>query len=132
MIWVRHYTEDDLQRIKELHAKQGLEYELPKLNDNLLAGLVIEEDGVISHAAFLRKTAEAYWLFDPQQHSRKERLGRLLMIQREMTGLAKAVELEDVHAWLPPELAGNKCLDLTMKHLGWVKPLWTCYSREVG
>jgi len=128
MIFVRHYTEADLDEVKRLHERQGLSYELPDLHaDTMLVQAVIEEEGTITHAAFLRKTAEAYWLFDPTRQSRKQRLGRLVMLHKELTQIAKNAGFEDVHAWLPPELAGNKCLDLTMKRFGWERMHWQPY-----
>jgi hypothetical protein len=131
MIFLRHYGDSDEERVKELHKMQGLAYELPSLKaPSMLVRSVVEENGIITHAAFLRKTAEAYWIFDPSQ-SRRQRLGRMLALTREMTILAKQAGFEDVQAWLPPELASDKKLDLTMLNQGWKKPLWTCYAKEL-
>lgn len=127
---VRHYTDSDFAEVKALHQRQGLEYELPDLAaPSMLVRAVIEQDGLVTDAAFLRKTSEAYWIFDPSE-TKRERLGKLLILSKEMSAMAKRVGLEDVHAWIPPAII-DKSFDLTMLHLGWVKPEWTCYSRRV-
>jgi len=131
MIYFRHFADTDTERIKELHKAQGLDYVLPDIaGKDMLVRAVIEEDGIITNAVFLRKTAEAYWLFDPAQASRKEKLGRLFMIQKEINDAARAAGFTDVHAWIPPDI-NTKSFESTMFKLGWIKPLWPCYNCEV-
>lgn len=131
MILVRHYDRHDETRVRALHAAQGLAYELPDLEANsMLSRVVIETDGVVEMAAFLRKTTEAYLIFDPRKGSRKHKLGRFLALHKEVNDDAKRNEIEDVHCWLPPEI-DCKFGNLLM-HLGWTHPLWACYSRKVG
>ena len=128
---VRPYIAADHDAVKALHQKQGLAYELPDLEaPSMLVRAVIEQDGEITDAAFLRKTSEAYWLFDPVTLKR-DRLGKLLVLSKELMGPAGRAGFEDVHAFLPPHLVDVK-LDRTLLRLGWVHPLWTCYSRKVG
>lgn len=132
MILIRHFVDEDSERIKELHKKQGLAYVLPDLaGQDMLVRAVIEENGIITNAAFLRKTSEAYWLFDPAQGTKKEKLGRLFMIQKELNAQAKVVGFTDVHCWLPPHLASDKGTNHAMMKLGWEKPEWICYHHEV-
>lgn len=127
---IRPYTREDFPEVKALHASQGFEYALPDLDaHSFLVRCVIEENGRVTHAAFLRKTSEAYWVFDPAQ-SRRERLGRLLAISKEMAAPAQRAGIDDVHAFLPPQIV-NETLHRTLLRLGWERPLWTCYSRKV-
>ncbi len=128
---IRPYVREDLPQVKTLHAMQGLDYELPDLDaPSMLVRAVIEgEDGQLEHAVFLRKTSEAYWIFSPQE-SKRERLGKLLALSKELVGPAERAGIEDVHAFLPPQIVDQK-LHNTLLYLGWVKPLWTCYSRKV-
>lgn len=129
MILIRHYGAEDLQQIQALHAKQGLAYALPSPEaDSMLVRTVVEENGQVTHAALLRKTAEAYWIFDPTARKR-EKAGRLLMLHREVASQARQAGFEDVHCWLPEALA--KTFEKTLFRLGWEKPLWTCYRYEV-
>lgn len=95
----------------------------------MLVRAVMEEPQGISHAMFLRKTAECYWLFDPAE-SKRERLGRFMVMQKEMIVAAKRVGLDDVHAWIPPDVLDTK-LHRTFLRLGWFKPEWASYSRKV-
>lgn len=128
---IRPYMREDLEEVKALHQAQSLAYELPDLEaPSMLVRAVIEEEGRVTHAAFLRKTSEAYWIFNPDERKR-ERLGKLLALSREMIRPAERARIEDVHAFLPPEIVDNK-LHQTLLRLGWVKPLWTCYSRKVS
>lgn len=127
---VRHYSPEDFEQVKALHARQGLAYELPDLEaPAMLVRTVIEEEGRITHAAFLRKTAECYWLFGPEE-KRRERLGKLIVLHREMKPSAERMNLEDIHCWIPPGVI-SPAMHLTMLNMGWVRPEWTCYSRKV-
>lgn len=128
---IRPYSSGDLDQVKALHAEQGLAYELPDLEaPSMLVRSVIEEHGEITHAAFLRKTCEAYWIFSPRERKR-DRLGRMIALTRELAAPARRAGLEDVHAFLPPPIV-TPALHNTLLYLGWQKPLWTCYSRNVG
>jgi hypothetical protein len=128
---IRPYVREDFPEVKALHQAQGLDYELPDLDaPSMLVRCVIEEKGRVTHAAFLRKTSEAYWIFDPRE-SKRERVGRMLALNNEMAAPADRAGIEDVHAFLPPAIV-NQTLHKTLLRLGWVKPLWVCYSRKVN
>lgn len=128
---VRPYMREDFSEVKALHAAQGFEYELPDLDaPSMLVRAVVEENGRVTHAAFLRKTSEAYWIFNPGE-SKRERLARLLVLSKELVAPAARAGLEDVHAFLPPQIVDTK-LHRTLLNRGWVKPLWVCYSRKVN
>lgn len=130
-ITIRHYGKDDFNAVAALHAKQGLDYAMPDLDsDNMLVRVVIEDEGRITHAVLLRKTCEAYWIFDPTADRVRERLQKFFMIHKEVIPQARIAGFEDMHCWLPPHLAERKALDGTMMRLGWSRPLWTCYNRR--
>jgi hypothetical protein len=122
---------EDLPEVKALHQAQSLDYALPDLDAaGMLVRCVIEENGRVTHAAFLRKTSEAYWIFNPAE-TKRERLGRMLALSAEMMAPAARAGIEDVHAFLPPQILDKK-LHNTLLYLGWEKPSWTCYSRKVN
>lgn len=130
MILVRHYGMEDLAQVQLLHVRQGLAYTLPDPEaPSMLVRTVVEEAGEVTHAVLLRRTAEAYWIFDPAARKRV-RAGRLLMLHKEVAQLAGQAGFEDVHCWVPPEVA-TKTFEKTLFRLGWEKPLWTCYRYEV-
>jgi len=87
--------------------------------------------GKIVGAALLRLTAEAYLLLDPEAGTPRARWEWLLGLHGVTEREAARRGLEDVHAWLPPEIAGKFGKRLT--RLGWVKDdEWTPYCKRLG
>jgi hypothetical protein len=128
MITVRHYTKADLDAICQMHAKQGFDYEMPQLEDELMTvRCVLEEDGEPQMAAFLRTTCEAYLFLDPAIGTKRNKIGKLLTIHEAVRDAAQMKGYSDVHVWLPPNL--DRFGKLLM-HLGWRKQLWQSYSRQ--
>jgi hypothetical protein len=129
MIIVRPAAPEDTPAIQAMHKAQSFGYTEPDWGKMLISG-VVEVDGRIEMAAFLRKTSEAYLLFDPKLEIRKRgRIGQFLMLNRELLIPARRVGFDDVHCWLPPEI--EKTFGQVLMHLGWEKPLWACYSRRI-
>jgi hypothetical protein len=127
---VRNYNESDLGAVLDLHRRQGLDYTLPEL-DKMAVGCVIEEGGNITHALFLRPIHEAMWLYDPSREWKRQTLGRLLVLHKEVEIMAQNQGVEEVDCWIPPQVLDRK-MDATMLKLGWEKPLWTCYRHIVA
>jgi hypothetical protein len=126
---VRSYRESDLGAILDLHRRQNLGYELPELG-KMAASCIIEEGGNITHAVFLRGIVEGFWLFDPAREWKRQTLGRLLVLHKEVERIAAKDNIEEIDVWIPPQVLDKK-MDLTMLKLGWEKPLWTCYRHAV-
>jgi hypothetical protein len=126
---VRSYRESDLSAILDLHQRQGLGYELPEL-DLMAASCIIEEGGNVTHAVFLKGIVECFWLFDPAREWKRQTLGRLLVLHKEVEKIAARNGIEEIDAWLPPQVLDKK-MHNTMLKLGWEKPLWTCYRHTV-
>lgn len=137
---VREYQEGDLEELKRIHAAQGFSYGFPDLGNPLfMTKLVLvgedsgrEETGErIVGAALLRLTAEAYLLLDPKAGTPRERWGWLLGLHGVTEREAVRRGLEDVHAWLPPGIAGK--FGKRLRKLGWVRDdEWTPYCRRLG
>ena len=126
MILIRPTVSDDLQRLRELHKKQGFNYELP---DDFVIGESVEIDGELNRAALCRKTAELYYLLDTDKRlSRKDEIGMLVAMRKEISAPLKRVGITDLHCWVPPEIDAR--FGKLLLHLGWRKPLWTCYHLE--
>jgi len=131
---IRGYEERDLAALQAIHQRQGFNYAFPDLaNPLFLTKLVLgrEEAGKgIAGAALLRLTAEAYLLLDPEAGSPRERWQWLLRLHETTRRDAIARGLEDVHAWLPPEIATRFGRRLTK--LGWLRDdAWTPYCTRL-
>ncbi|HEX3156802.1 MAG TPA: hypothetical protein VHV32_19390 [Candidatus Angelobacter sp.] len=127
-IIVRPFEEKDKPAIEAMHAGMKLDYEKPDWN-SMLVSAVVEVDGQLSMAAFLRKTAETYMLLDPELGSKKGRLGQLLMLHRELMIPARKAGFNDVGAFLPPSLEPH--FGKLLMHIGWKKALWPHYFMEL-
>ena len=132
---IRVYEESDLDALRAIHTKQGFSYPFPDLaNPLFLTKLVLgrEEAGKgIAGAALLRLTAEAYLLLDPEVGSPRERWESLLALHEATRRDALARGLEDVHAWLPPDIA--KKFGKRLTRLGWVRDNeWTPYCKRLA
>jgi len=90
-----------------------------------------EESGKgIVGASLLRLTAEAYLLLDPSEGTPRERWKWLLGLHEATRRDALARGLEDVHAWLPPEIAGK--FGKRLRKLGWVRDdAWMPFCRRL-
>jgi len=128
-----------LEGLQAIHAAQGFTCDFPDLRNPLfLTKLVLAGDETdaaegkgIAGAALLRLTAEAYLLLDPQRGTPKERWQWLLGLHEAARSQAWERGLEDVHAWLPPEIAAK--FGRRLKRLGWVRDdEWTPYCKRLG
>ncbi len=127
---VRAYTGADLEALRAMHAAQGFGYALPDLGDPLfLVRSVVEEEGRPRMAAFLRLTAEAYLLADPDEGSPRQRWRWLLALHEAVRQEAAARGLADVQAFLPPRVA--HAFGRRLGSLGWHRDPWSCYTRLV-
>jgi hypothetical protein len=147
---IREYQEHDLESLRAIHAAQGFAYALPDLNNPLfLTKLILTEDrstndasagtddvsaeirnDKIVGAAFLRLTAEAYLLLDPQAGTPAQRWQWLLALHAAAERDAWQRGLEDVHAWLPPPIA--KKFGKRITRLGWVRDdAWAPYCKKL-
>ncbi len=135
---IREYGEGDLEALRAIHAAQGFPYEFPDLRNPLfLTKLVLADDQNgegegkgIAGASLLRLTAEAYLLLDPKRGTPKVRWGWLFGLHEATRREAWGRGLEDVHAWLPPEIAAK--FGRRLQGLGWVRDdEWTPYCKRL-
>jgi hypothetical protein len=125
---IRPYTDADLDRIEQMHAAQGFDYNLPDLHSPDFVIKAVIENGVgVDAGLLLRKTVETYLLIGAM--TRKEGLRRLLIFEKELVPMLKAQGYTDVHCWVPPEIDDK--FGKLLRHLGWDKEIWPSYSRKV-
>jgi len=78
----------------------------------------------------LRLTAEAYLLLDPEAGTPREKWQLLLGLHEATRRDALERGLEDVHAWLPPEI--GKKFGRRLVRLGWIRDdEWTPYCKKL-
>jgi hypothetical protein len=131
---IREYTDADLSALRQLHSAQNLPYRFPDLaNPLFLTKLVVENESSSSAvrevvaAALLRVTAEAYLLLDPHAGTPRDRWNALLLLHEAARADAARRGLDDVHAWLPPQVA--QAFGRRLARLGWFAEPWPSYSR---
>src|SRR5271170_2611733 len=108
MITVRHAAPEDWDKLKEMHEHQGFSYALPEFNrPDWVVRAVLEEDGRPDMALLLRRTAEAYLLIGPNAGHGEERVGKILVLEKEATAVARMLQYRDMQAWLAPPIAEN-------------------------
>ena len=130
---IREYTEDDLDVLRRMHARQSFDYKFPDLADPLfLSKLVVEDDsGRPVMASLARLTCEMYLLLDPTAGTPCERYARLLAVHAAGERDLLARGLEDAHAWIPPSIA--KRFGRRLAALGWIRDdAWTPYCRRLA
>ncbi len=132
---VREYQDGDLAELQRMHAAQKFPYEFPDLRNPLFfTKLVLAEDAPgqgIAGAALLRLTAEAYLLLDPAKGSPRERWRSILQLHEATEREAWRRGLQDVHAWLPPAIAGK--FGRRLAALGWLRDdVWTPYCKPLS
>src|SRR5690242_21756956 len=103
---VRAYTDADIEALRAMHAAQGFGYAFPDFSDPLfLVRSIVEDQGRPRMAAFLRLTAEAYLLADPDDGSRRQRWRWLLALHEGVRQEAADRGVGDVEAGLAPREA---------------------------
>src|SRR5579871_1028968 len=144
---VREFQPSDIDALRRIHSAQNFPYAFPNLADPLfLTKLVLTSNPENQNsgrevattrtpqspiaAALLRLTAEAYFLIDPQLTKPRDRYRALLTLHEATRQDALGRGLQDVHAWLPPQIAEKFGKRLTK--LGWSRDdEWTPYHRRL-
>jgi len=138
---VRYYKDSDFERVREMHKAQGFEYDLPDMQpENFYARIVLENNREVQAALLLRKPtemAEVFLIMEPSKQAQgllanKEILGKLLLLNKEATKIAKRVGLRDVWCMLPPSLERKFGSVLLHKVFGWARHPWTMFYKEVN
>jgi len=126
---IRHARPEDEKAFKAMHAKMGMDYQLPEL-EKMASALVFEDDGgSVRMAILLRPTVEAYMLVDrAEKLDPREQWARFLCLHKAALKDADSKGIEDVYAFLPPTLEGS--FGRKLKKLGWFRP-WTAWNRII-
>jgi hypothetical protein len=143
-VLVREYTQSDLDALRSMHARQGVDYPFPDLADPIFVSKLVVEDhtGRTVMASLARLTCEMYLFVDREDSVTQgagncrsgsdphERYGRLLALHRAGERDLLARGLDDAHAWLPPPIARR--FGRRLESLGWIRDdAWTPYCRRL-
>ncbi|MGH9735423.1 MAG: hypothetical protein ACRD8A_12645 [Candidatus Acidiferrales bacterium] len=128
---IREYSSNDLDRVRELHALAGFDYELPELgSDSIAAARVVDDEGV-QMAAILRWTTEAFLLVNGQWRTPGWRWLAMNELHEKVRTAAAAKGVEDSFCWLPPRI--ERAFGNRLSALGWAKERpWPSWSRRVA
>ena len=135
---VRLYTDDDLEAVVKIHAANGLPPAcLPACckrdaNGNPINAplffmrKILEDDGRVALASFLKLTAEAFVFVDHEYGDPERRWLALQKLTASTLSEAAKKGIEDVTAWIPPQL--DRSFGERLIALGFVKSPWQSYS----
>ena len=125
---IRPYDARDFEAIRKLHAKSGLPAAcLPDArNPNFIVSLVSAKGKDIMQAGFVKLTGEAFVLVDHETGTPQERWADTSELIAHGLASAAAYGIDDISAWLPPEL--EKSFGPRLESLGWIKSPWRSYS----
>lgn len=139
---VRLYTDDDLEAVQRIHTANGLPPAcLPecckrdKDGNPINAPLffmkkILEHDGKVSMASFLKLTAEAFLFVDHEHGDAEWRWLALQKLTASVLSEAAKKGVEDVTAFVPPDL--NRSFGERLIALGAIKSPWQSYSFLLG
>lgn len=112
--------------IADLHKKMGIRYPLPDLDGPLV---IITERAKNNKAACAVKLIGETYLFVEPGASTRERVEAIQEVSDKAIEAAKIFKLEDVSAWIPPDVAPRFAHMLF--DLGWRLSPWPCFSRLI-
>lgn len=126
---IREYSSGDLDRVKELHAAAGFDYELPQFGSSIAAAKVVDDDGV-QMAAILRWTTEAFLLVNGRWRTPGWRWLVLNELQDKVRMAATAKGVEEAFCWLPPAI--ERGFGKRLAQLGWSKGRpWSTWAKRI-
>ena len=135
---IRTYTDDDLDEIVRIHKANGLPPTcLPACCKRDAAGnpinaplffmrKILVDDGRVALASFLKLTAEAFVFVDHEYGDPERRWLALQKLTACTLSEAAKKGVEDVSAWIPPQL--DRSFGERLIALGAIRSPWPAYS----
>lgn len=118
----------DHDALKAIHERMGSKYPLPNLDSPLVSVKEVcrADGGKVIGGCAVKLIGEAYLWVDPEAPVR-ERVMAIAHLTRKATMEARRLNIEDISAWIPPDIEPRFAHLLT--ELGWRKSPWPCWSR---
>jgi hypothetical protein len=113
-------TAETLSGIQQIHAESAFDYKFPCDLDTPLFPIrraVVNDANWPLAAAALKVEAEAYLWLDSSGGSPQTRWEAIQMLNADLAERARVIGFDQVHAALPPEVAGR--FGARLEELGW-------------
>jgi hypothetical protein len=134
---IRFYKPKDLERLKEIHRKQGFGYDFPQLepgtgedrkpvHDTYVSKIILADENDRPMGAMIgRKTTEVFLILDPECGSPAERWKHIQALYGASTLDGWRLGFTDAHCWIPPEI--ERGYGRRLRTLGFNKQAWASY-----
>lgn len=125
---IRDFSNADFMTIHKIHIANGLDDRcFPNLSDPLfIVKQILEYNGKIAMASFLKGTCEVFFMIDHTQGTPEQRWEWLQEFCLHMREKAWELGLEEMTAWIPPEIEASFAKRLT--ELGFVRSPWSSWT----
>jgi hypothetical protein len=129
---IRHYRESDFEILKQIHAKQGFDYDFPDISEAqfIVRAVYADDNDIPIQAILARQTVELYMLSDSSVGTPGERLEIFKELYGAVRAELKRLGVADVHAWLPPQVQKSFGRRL-VKMFGFTESKWRCFWKAV-
>ena len=129
MVKITDATPEQTLLIKMLHEKMGIQYIFPNIEGHLffLKKLICNDDEPMAATA-LKLTAEAFMWIDPDL-STYEKTSAMMRLAQLCKERVKGLELQDVTAWIPPDIEPN--FGNALAKMGWSRSPWASWSVSI-
>lgn len=129
-VQIRDIDPSELLIIRALHEKMDIGYEFPNLTGPLFAirKAIMDEHGNPVAAAALKLTSEAFLWIDPDG-SPYEKTSNILRLAHVCHERAKMLQIEDVTAWVPPQVEAT--FGEMLSKMGWTRSPWASWSARI-
>ena len=127
----RNASEGDFDSLAKIHEAMGIDYKLPLDDPLLVVKKVVEKDGKVIGACFIRLAAETMLLLAPDL-SPVEKMDAISVMQPEVLAEAWSMGFNEVEARI--EATTEKVFEKRLKKLGWVRDreTWHPWSRSTN
>jgi hypothetical protein len=132
-MFCRDSDENDRLQLQAIHRASGMDYLFPDLDSPLFITrkVLIDDDGNIIGAAFLKVQAETYLMLDPTLGPR-QKMDAINRLNPEVEREAWEKGLDTLVAYIPEDI--DKKFDKRLLKLGWerVRAGWKTWFRELA
>jgi hypothetical protein len=128
---IRAYTHDDKVAVDKIHEANNLPDVCRPDTDNPLfvLGQVAELKGKVAMAVNVKLQGELFLTLDHSAGTPEELWNTLQAISKSICDAAYVRGLDQVSAWLPPEM--DESFGKRMLEMGYVKSPFVCYTRNL-